>query len=36
MDRKRATSSINAGLMFAAVAVGMFGLAFVAAIIYIG
>ena len=36
MDRKRASSSINAGLMFAAIAVGIFGLTFVTAIIYIG
>jgi hypothetical protein len=36
VDRKRATSSLNAGLMLAAVAVGMFGLTFVTAIIYIG
>ena len=36
MDRKRAASSINTGLVFAAIAVGMFGLTFFAAIIYIG
>lgn len=36
MDRKRASDSITMGLTLAAIAVGMFGLAFVAAIIYIG
>jgi hypothetical protein len=36
VDRKRATSSLNAGLTLAAIAVGMFGLTFAAAIIYIG
>jgi hypothetical protein len=36
VDRKRATSSISTGLLFAAIAVGMFGLTFFAAIIYIG
>ena len=36
MDRKRATSSINSGLILAGIAVGIFGLTFLAAIIYIG
>ena len=36
MDRRRASSSISAGLLLGAIAVGMFGLTFVAAIIYIG
>ena len=36
MDRKRASSSINAGLIYAGIAVGLFGLTFLAAIIYIG
>jgi hypothetical protein len=36
MDRRRASDSINTGLLLAAIAVGMFGLTFVAAIIYIG
>lgn len=36
MDRKSASSSINAGLTLAAIALGIFALTFVAAIVYIG
>ncbi len=36
MDRTRASENIGAGLLAAAVALGAFGLTFVAAIIYIG
>jgi hypothetical protein len=36
MDRTRAQSNIGAGLLTAALAIGVFGLTFVAAIIYIG
>jgi len=36
VDRNTASSAIKSGLAFASVAVGVFGLAFFAAIIYIG
>jgi hypothetical protein len=36
MDRKRASSNIGSGLLAASVALGVFGLCFVIAIIYIG
>jgi len=36
VDRKRASSELNTGLLFAAIALGVFALTFVAAIIYIG
>jgi hypothetical protein len=36
MDRNRAAGNIGAGLIAASVALGAFGLCFVAAIIYIG
>jgi hypothetical protein len=36
MDRNRAAGNIGAGLIAASVALGVFGLCFVAAIIYIG
>jgi hypothetical protein len=36
VDRNRATSNIGAGLIAASIAVGVFGLAFLVAIIYIG
>jgi hypothetical protein len=36
VDRTRAASNIRSGLLVASIALGVFGLAFVAAIIYIG
>ena len=36
MDRTRATSTLNSALIFSAIAVAVFGLAFVISIIYIG
>jgi hypothetical protein len=36
MDRNRAQTNISAGLLTAALAIGVFGLTFFAAIIYIG
>ena len=36
MDRTRVASSLGAGLLVASVALGVFALAFVVAIIYIG
>jgi hypothetical protein len=36
VDRQRASSAVNTGLLLAAIAVGVFGLTFFAAIIYIG
>jgi hypothetical protein len=36
VDRNRAASNIGAGLIAASIAVGVFGLAFLVAIIYIG
>jgi hypothetical protein len=36
MDRRRAQSSISAGLLAASLAVGVFGLTFFVAIVYIG
>jgi hypothetical protein len=36
MDRTRATSNFNAAVTFAGIAIGIFALTFVAAIIYIG
>lgn len=36
MDRKRAASNIGAGLIAASIAIGVFGLCFFVAIVYIG
>jgi hypothetical protein len=36
VDRNRATGNIGAGLLTAAIAIGVFGLCFVIAIVYIG
>jgi hypothetical protein len=36
MDRNRAAGNIRAGLVAASVAIGVFGLCFLAAIVYIG
>jgi hypothetical protein len=36
VDRNRAAGNISAGLWVASVAIGVFGLAFVVAIVYIG
>ena len=36
MDRNRAAGNIGAGLLAASIAIGVFGLAFIIAIIYIG
>jgi hypothetical protein len=36
VDRNRAAGNIGAGLIAASLAIGVFGLAFVVAIIYIG
>jgi hypothetical protein len=36
MDRTQATSSFNTALTFAGIAIGIFALTFVVAIIYIG
>jgi hypothetical protein len=36
MDRNRAAGNMGAGLLAASIAIGVFGLCFVVAIIYIG
>ena len=36
MDRNRASGNIGAGLLYGAIALGVFGLTFFAAIVYIG
>jgi hypothetical protein len=36
MDRNRAAGNIGAGLLAASLAIGVFGLSFIVAIVYIG